>query len=194
LESYDFDRWAVLVAPRFLGREATATTIQRFKAEGAWGVSPHMIPTRSLHSPSGTISLALKLHGPNFGVSGGPRGVSQVLRAAIAMLADRNVPGVWIMVSGWNPELIPYTSDVTQPTCAAVAMALTARPANWSGSVIRLHAESVARRNESSADNPSLAVETLVETVESSARSRTRWALGGDSTLELDFSLPETNP
>jgi 3-oxoacyl-(acyl-carrier-protein) synthase len=64
-----FADWAVVAAPRFIGRAALAQALPRFVREGAWGVSPHLIPHRSLHSMSGAISLALKAHGPNFRTS-----------------------------------------------------------------------------------------------------------------------------
>src|SRR5262249_39770127 len=66
-----FTGWGVLGAPRFQGRATMTVAVQRFAAEGAWGISPHLIPHRSLHALSGTISQALRIHGPNFGVGGG---------------------------------------------------------------------------------------------------------------------------
>ena len=64
-------RWGVVAASRYLGRANLAAALRSFKAEGVWGTSPHLIPHFALHSPSGTISLALGLHGPNLGVGGG---------------------------------------------------------------------------------------------------------------------------
>jgi hypothetical protein len=130
-----FGEWGVVAAPRFLGRAATAAALQRFRAEGAWGVSPHLIPHRSLHSLSGTVSLALKAHGPNFGTGGGPEGPDGALLAAAALLADAHVPGVWVVLTGWHPEPVPTEDGQVQPpdaVCSAVALALTwpgARPA-----------------------------------------------------------------
>ncbi len=72
LAGEDFTDWAVLAAPRFFGRAMLANTLRRFAVEGAWGVSPHVIPHRSQHSLSGTVSQALRIHGPNLGVGGGP--------------------------------------------------------------------------------------------------------------------------
>ena len=36
--------WGVVAAPRFLGRIALTAALRRFAAEGAWGVSPHIVP------------------------------------------------------------------------------------------------------------------------------------------------------
>src|SRR5205807_656306 len=52
----DFSRWGVVAAPCFLGRTALAHALKRFTLEGAWGVSPHLIPHHSVHAVSGTIS------------------------------------------------------------------------------------------------------------------------------------------
>src|SRR5262249_44159324 len=50
-----FGDWGVIAAPRTPGRAATAASIARYKADGAWSVSPHIIPHCSLHSLAGTI-------------------------------------------------------------------------------------------------------------------------------------------
>ncbi|MGL4549538.1 MAG: hypothetical protein ACRC33_00010, partial [Gemmataceae bacterium] len=57
--------WGVLASPRFIGRDMVAQAISDYAREGPWGVSPHVIPHRSLHSTSGTITLALDCRGPN---------------------------------------------------------------------------------------------------------------------------------
>src|SRR5262249_10648029 len=104
-----FTHLGLLAAPRYFGRDAVVAALERFVAEGAWGVSPHHIPHRSLHSPSGTISLALQTHGPNFGVGGGPEGAGEVLLAAAALFARGEVPGLWLVLTGWDRE------PVTEP-------------------------------------------------------------------------------
>src|ERR1700751_1917728 len=57
----DFKEWGVVAAPHFLGRAMLAAALQRLAAEGAWGISPHLIPHRSQHAVSGTISQVLKI-------------------------------------------------------------------------------------------------------------------------------------
>ncbi len=130
-----FTDWGILAAPRFLGRANLAVALHRFHLEGAWGISPHLIPHHSLHSLSGTISQALKVHGPNFGVGGGPHAADEGLLTAAALLAGDTVPGVWLILTGYSPELIPENPGTqgTQangkqtpfPDCGAVALALT---------------------------------------------------------------------
>jgi hypothetical protein len=107
LSGEDFRAWGVLAVPRFMGRAAMAVAVQRFRAEGAWGVSPHMIPHRSLHALSGTVSHALKIHGPNFGIGGGLEGAAEALLIAAALLERKQVPGVWVVLTALDPDLPP---------------------------------------------------------------------------------------
>jgi hypothetical protein len=125
-----FTDWAVLVAPRFMGRQAMTSALPRFRAESAWGVSPHLIPHRSLHAPSGTLSQALQIHGPNHGVGGGPGSEAEGLLAAIAQLHDRRVPGVWVVFSRIDPDHAPEdASGQPLPGSHACALALALAPA-----------------------------------------------------------------
>src|SRR5947209_2132687 len=132
LDAASFRDWGVIAAPRFLGRVALAAALTRFALEGAWGISPHLIPHRSLHSLSGTISQALKIHGPNFGVGGGPNAAGEALMVAGGMVTDQRLPGVWVVMTGYEPELAPadpaepagMTPDEVRPIAGAVALAL----------------------------------------------------------------------
>jgi hypothetical protein len=119
-----FRDWGVLAAPYYMGRPALASALQRYQIEGAWGASPHLTAHRSLHSPSGTISQIFKIHGPNFGVCGGPGCATEVLAAAGAMI---------------DADLPPDRSGVHAPGthCAALVLALTP-PRSSTASGIRL--------------------------------------------------------
>jgi hypothetical protein len=120
----DFVDWGVLAAPRFLGRAALAAALPRFLAEGAWGVSPHLIPHRSLHALSGTISLALKAHGPNYGVGGGPGAEAEVLVAALSLLHGYRLPGVWVVMTRARPDRPDEGGPPPAATYHARALAL----------------------------------------------------------------------
>ena len=135
-----FRDWGVVAAPRFLGRAATAATLHKFAIEGAWGVFPHLVPNRSLHSVSGTVSQALAIHGPNFGVGGGPGAESEALLAAAALLQDPALPAVWVVMTAWHPEPIPECDGRVNPpaVCRAAALALAAPRLDWKGSRMRL--------------------------------------------------------
>lgn len=139
LHSTCFRDWGVVAAPRFLGRPAMAAAMQRFAAEGAWGVSPHLIPHRSLHSISGTVSQALKIHGSNFGVGGGPGGTIEALLAAMALLERKRLPGAWVVLTCLDPELPPDVSGQPVPGTQAVGLALALVPAKQNDALIRLH-------------------------------------------------------
>ena len=122
-----FADWGVIAAPNLFGRVSVAQTIQRYQQEGAWGVSPHLIPHQSLHAMSGTISQALKIYGPNFGVSGGPKAGPDAFLIAGAMMVDRQLPGMWLVLTGYESEWIPALDGrpTAAPMCQAVALALT---------------------------------------------------------------------
>jgi hypothetical protein len=128
LQDTCFCDWGVVAAPRFLGRPTMAAALQRFVAEGAWGVSPHLIPHRSLHSVSGTVSQALKIHGPNFGVGGGPDGTVEALLAATALLERMKLPGVWVVLTCLSPQLPPDETGRMPPGTEAVGFALALTP------------------------------------------------------------------
>jgi hypothetical protein len=140
LAAVDFTDWGILAAPRFVGRVALAAAIQRYAVEGAWGISPHLIPHRSLHAVSGTISQALKIHGPNFGVGGGPFGAGEALLTAAALLGTTPIPGVWVVLTGWDPEPIPDREGTTSTpsVCRGLALALTPVRPNWRGLRLRV--------------------------------------------------------
>jgi hypothetical protein len=152
LAGTDFTNWGVLAAPRYLGRLTTVLALQRFAAEGAWGISPHLIPHRTLHALSGTISQALHIHGPNLGVGGGPNAAMEVMVVAASFLSAENLPGVWVVMTGWDPEPAPNKAaehpafpssngNGRAPVCGAVALALTPLPRLWRGLQLEIHVE-----------------------------------------------------
>jgi hypothetical protein len=135
-QARSFADWGVIAAPSFFGRVCSARSFQRFQVDGAWGASPHLIPHQSLHGLSGTLSQALKIHGPNFGVSGAPNAGPDAFLIAAAMLADRALPGLWVVLTGHESEPIPDRATDTQPTsiCHAVVLALTPASSQLAGS------------------------------------------------------------
>ncbi len=119
--------WGAVAAPCLLGRAGMVNVVERYAAEGAWGVSPHIIPNSSLHALSGTISVALGLRGPNLGVGGGRTAAAEGFLAAAALLADQRVPGLWLVLTAHDPEFIPdrgKTQDASTPV-TALALALS---------------------------------------------------------------------
>jgi hypothetical protein len=117
-------RWGVIGAPRFLGRAGLTPVIANFHLEGAWGVSPHHVPHRSLHSFSGTVSQAFGMQGPNFGAGGGPGCEIEGLLAAAATLASSDLPGLWVLITRVEPELPPVNGCHIDPQSSVEAVAL----------------------------------------------------------------------
>ncbi len=124
------DRWGLLTACRYVGRSNLVIALNRFRAEGVWGVSPHLIPHYALHSPSGTLSLALGLHGPNLGLGGGLFSGFEGLLTALTWLKGGIVPGVCLVFCGWHPEYVPDPQGEPTNSCRCLALALALVPAS----------------------------------------------------------------
>ena len=120
----DLRRWGVIGAPRFLGRAGLTPVIANFHLEGAWGVSPHHVPHRSLHSFSGTVSQAFGMRGPNFGAGGGPGCEIEGLLAAASTMAGTDLPGLWLLITRVEPELTPVNGCHIDPNSFVEAVAL----------------------------------------------------------------------
>lgn len=135
-----FAEWGVVAAPCFLGRATLASALERFAVEGAWGLSPHFIPHRSQHAVSGTISQALKIKGPNFGTGGGPSSLLDGFLAALVLLTGNRLPGVWLVFTAYEPEMIPQASGTATevPTLHALALALGPSLVDWPGLRLRV--------------------------------------------------------
>lgn len=175
-----FAAWGILAGPRYLGRTAMAAAIDRFALEGAWGISPHLIPHRSLHSISGTLSQALQSHGANLGIGGGTEAVSELFLAAAALLEGDQLPGVWAVLTGWEPEPLPGTPPAVPPICSAAALALTPARANFNGLRFRW------LNDGANVAAPPLSLETLCEALSAATPPvAAAWRLDGGLRLEL---------
>jgi len=194
LGSECFTEWGVVAAPRYFGRVAMINALQRFCAEGAWGMSPHLIPHRSLHAISGTVSQVLKIHGPNFGGGGGPNGLVEMLRAAMAMLHGDRLPALWLVLTGWEPEPVVGANGAppADARCTGLALALRAPRPGWRGLRLRLAPavqHGFAGPNSGLSAGPDLLrLETLLTAlatvkVQSAAIV---WRLDGGGRLELE--------
>ncbi len=122
------ESWGILVASRFVGRSSVVVALDRFRSDGVWGVSPHLIPQYALHSPSGTLSLALGIHGPNLGIGGGSWSEFEGILTALTWLHAGIVPALWLIFTGWTPEFVPDQKGepVADCTCQALALVLAA--------------------------------------------------------------------
>jgi hypothetical protein len=136
--------WGVVAAPCFLGRLGAATFMERFRRQGCIGISPQNIPNLSLHAMSGTLTMLLGIHGPNFGVGGAHGNVAEGLLAALALQSEPSCPGVWLVLTECRPEPIPDLQGRNIATNAvghAVAFGLSASPAVQLGLEFRLRME-----------------------------------------------------
>jgi hypothetical protein len=187
-----FTEWGVLAAPRFFGRVAMIGLIHRFAIEGAWGVTPHLIPHRSLHSLSGTISQALKIHGPNLGIGGGPGALTEALWTATAMLHGDRLPGVWMVVTAWSPEPCGEAGEPIPPDsrCLGLALALTPTRPGWRGPRLRLTPASGLRAGLPTSSSDGLSLESLHAALcVPDVRSATVvWELEDGARLELEHT------
>jgi len=181
-----FAEWGVASGPRFLGREHLARHLDKCHLQGALGASPLITPYLSLHAVSGTISLALRIHGPNLGVGGGNGSMKEALLAGLAMQQEQSLPGVWVTVSEWDPEPIPNdASQQPEPVCRAVSLALIPAEVDQ-GLKLRLvpNGEERARASATVAD----LAQFLAKSSEPSQQRKWSCLLAGNGSLELTSS------
>jgi hypothetical protein len=174
-----FTSWGVIAAPRFLGRAAMVAALQKFAQEGAWGISPHLIPHRSLHAPSGTVSQALKIHGPNLGVGGGPGASAEGVLVAAATLVRDRLPGVWLLLTGIENEAV-FTAPT--PVCLAVALALV----EGDGGALNLEiSQPDTLTRDEVGDLAPFTLEALLAALTADSAPAASWRLGGGGRLRL---------
>ncbi|GIW79580.1 MAG: hypothetical protein KatS3mg105_1387 [Gemmatales bacterium] len=127
--------WGVVASPCLPGRSLMADCIQRFQSEGAWAVSPHIIPHCSLHSLAGLVSLALDCHGINLGIGGMPGDHRQVLLVAPALLCNGHLEGIWVILSGAD-----HVNGKVRAVAFAVSQVPTtsSTPIAWSDDIFSL--------------------------------------------------------
>ncbi len=121
----DYGQWAIVAAPRFIGRMAGGTTLGRYSRGGGPSISPHLIPQHSLHSISGALSILLSSRCPNFGIGGTGNSLGEGLLSALAFPGSQP-KGIWLIATAWEPE--PQLDEAgncsNAPVCHAVALAV----------------------------------------------------------------------
>ena len=120
------DRDAVVAASCQAGRIMAAKSLAQLKVGGAVTVSTHIVPQASLHSVAGAVSVALGMHGPHLGVSGGPDALAEGLLAAITLTRTTGCPRTWLVVTEWDDEpVLDATGGPTgDPLCRGLAIAI----------------------------------------------------------------------
>ncbi len=186
LAGTDFSRWGVVSSSRYLGRSPFAAVLDKYKIDGPWGVSVQVIPHRMPHSVPGTVSLALQNHGPSISVGGGPDDQTSTLLSMAGLLCKGRFPGVWLVVSGWWPEL---TIEIDgQPTsdskCLAAVLAVVPAPAANSLGSIRFRPVR-SESNSPSPDSPSTLADFLLLPGTEPRQWRCQFASGLEVAVEL---------
>ena len=180
-EERTFRDWGVVGAPRFLGRMSVTTTLNKYLTDPRYSVSPHIIPNQSLHSLASTVSLVLNVQGPNFGVGGGPQHVADAFLAGLRAAISGRQPGVWLVISEFDPEPIPDVAGKPTNDVVAHAVALALEPGDGS-SQLQLLAKA--------AGNVSLGVAELAGFVAEPSTQKRAWQcpVPGLGTLELSLN------
>jgi hypothetical protein len=166
LSAEQWGDWGLVAVPRMPCRRRVANAIAKFREQGAWSVSPHLIPNTSLHSASGLFSQALRLHGPNIGAGGMPGTESDGIWAAMAMLEGERLPGVWLIFTGLATESL--TAPDVQSQVAVLGLQSELNPF--------LPTLSIAASARSDAEPP-LTLEALGESIR--RKGLGRWNIGG---------------
>lgn len=169
-----FADYGVVAASCRAGRFATAQSLAQARVGGGVAVSPHVVPQCSLHALAGAVSVACGMHGPNVGSSGGGHAVAEGLFTALSLLAGAaatpgsGLPGMWLVLCGWDrePELdeqgrpIPVAS-ADEPICRALAVALSAEADAGTGLQFAIRMPSTAPVRPIAAPRPEVAVTVL---------------------------------
>ncbi|NBT12979.1 MAG: hypothetical protein EBS56_05265 [Planctomycetia bacterium] len=119
-------RDGVIAAPRLAGRITAAQTLAQVATAGDVAVSPHVVPQCSLHALASAVSVALGMHGPNFGTSGGPEALSEGLFTALSLVQTAGCDRLWLVLTEWDeePVLDAAGRPGNDPLCRALALAL----------------------------------------------------------------------
>lgn len=198
-----FEDWGIVFSSRYLGRTAFAQSLDKFAIDGPWNVSVQVVPHRSLHSPASMVGLCLGCHGPCVGVGGGLDGETDAWLTAITLLEQHSLPGLWLVFSGWEPEvqIALQGTWLGQTQCTALAMALQPMSAEHVGLRLRVVYDSLAAEElEIPAKN------TAISLFENFVASGTKdgamnLMLGGSLRAQIDYceaaaptvSLPLSN-
>ncbi len=192
-QAHSFAEWGVIAAPTLFGRIMANQTVQRFQQEGPWGVSPNLIPHQSPHAVSGTISQALKMHGPNFGISSGNNAGPEALLLAAALLMDRSLPGLWVLLTGYDAEWVPAAdgNHPPAPLGQAVALALTAATPDVGGPYLSFGQSHAAGDDLGFKLLPDFSLAPFAEELSAGRAAEGKWRLAESYWLELEAALAE---
>ena len=93
------------------------------------------------------VGLTLGCHGPCVGVGGGLDGETDAWLTAVSLLQQETLPGMWMVFSGWEPEVQMNIEGawLGETRCTALAMALQPVTGGHDGLRLRVVYDSSAR-------------------------------------------------
>jgi hypothetical protein len=107
-DSRDIRNDAVVAATCLGGQPSAARTMIGLRDKGPVAVTPHIVPQCSLHSVASAASVGFGMHGPNFGVGGGPHAPAEgfLLALTLAPMLARTSPSsrIWLVCTGWDQQ------------------------------------------------------------------------------------------
>jgi hypothetical protein len=193
LDAREQTDWGVIAAPRYIGRLASVEIVRRFAQNGGSTVATHAAAQFSLNSIAGAASIVLGIRGPSLGVGGGSWSIGDGLVAALTLFDPACTPGVWLLLTEWEPEPImqPGGSPI-DGICRAVALAIA--PGASRESNLRLcfpggqtnGASGLAGRAREPATEPELSqIAACVDAAQGGSASGWSCRLPGGGLLEL---------
>ena len=129
-DSRDMSNDAVIAATCLAGQPSAARTMIGLRDKGPVAVTPHIVPQCSLHSVASAASVGFGMHGPNFGVGGGPHAPAEgfLLALTLAPMLARTSPSsrIWLVCTGWDqqPSLDANGSLTNDPVCRGMTFVL----------------------------------------------------------------------
>ena len=99
-----FEDFGLLAGARYFGRVRFANNLERWRHAQVHGQSPMTVPPLSLHAIAGTVSIAFRIQGPHFAISGNPGLIAEGLLMGMGMLHEMSLPGLWVVFSEWDLE------------------------------------------------------------------------------------------
>ena len=129
-DSRDTSNDAVIAATCLAGQPSAARTMIGLRDKGPVAVTPHIVPQCSLHSVASAASVGFGMHGPNFGVGGGPHAPAEgfLLALTLAPMLAKTSPSsrIWLVCTGWDqpPSLDANGNLTNDPVCRGMTFVL----------------------------------------------------------------------
>ena len=121
---------AVIAATCLGGQPSAARTMIGLRDKGPVAVTPHIVPQCSLHSMASAASVGFGMHGPNFGVGGGPHATAEgfLLALTLAPMLAKTSPSarIWLICTAWDqqPSVDAKGVFTNDPICRGMTFVL----------------------------------------------------------------------